>query len=131
MCTLNYFAIQTNLNQQITSFHKAGNQPAHDFWQRREIRVIHSLINCTLQVLPDTILHDITSIRELWPIYFLNQMKDFNLADTLIGKLIDNEQQVSAQRKALYSAWGRIYLQCGDVFGAERKFSEARRIRDT
>lgn len=31
----------------------------------------------------------------------------------------------------LYSSWGRIYLQCGDVFGAERKFSEARRIRVT
>lgn len=31
--------------------------------------------------------------------------------------------------RSLYSSWGRIYLQCGDVFGAERKFSEARRIR--
>lgn len=33
--------------------------------------------------------------------------------------------------RSLYSSWGRIYLQCGDVFGAERKFSEARRIRVT
>lgn len=33
--------------------------------------------------------------------------------------------------RLLYSSWGRIYLQCGDVFGAERKFSEARRIRVT
>lgn len=58
-------------------------------------------------------------------------MKDFNLADTLIEKLIENERLVSSQKKALYSAWGRIYLHSGDVFGAERKFSEARRIRDT
>lgn len=39
-------------------------------------------------------------------------------------KGIDNETM-----RSLYSSWGRIYLQCGDVFGAERKFSEARRIR--
>lgn len=39
-------------------------------------------------------------------------------------KGIDNDTM-----RLLYSSWGRIYLQCGDVFGAERKFSEARRIR--
>lgn len=58
-------------------------------------------------------------------------MKDFSLADVLMEKLTGHECLDASSRRALYSAWGRIYLQCGDVFGAERKFSEARRIRDT
>lgn len=41
-------------------------------------------------------------------------------------KSIDNNTM-----RSLYSSWGRVYLQCGDVFGAERKFAEARRIRVT
>lgn len=46
-------------------------------------------------------------------------------------RLAANEGMMqNEQKRALFSAWGRIYLQCGDVFGAERKFSEARRIRD-
>lgn len=55
-------------------------------------------------------------------------MKDFSLADFLMDKLIA-QKGLENERRALFSAWGRIYLQCGDVFGAERKFSEARRIR--
>lgn len=56
-------------------------------------------------------------------------MKDFSLADTLMQRIVDNPNVMIDQKRALFSAWGRIYLQCGDVFGAERKFSEARRIR--
>lgn len=59
------------------------------------------------------------------------QMRDFSLADYLMGKLTAQPSLDANVRRALYSAWGRIYLQCGDVFGAERKFSEARRIRET
>lgn len=58
-------------------------------------------------------------------------MKDFSLADYLMEKLTAQPLLDTNARRALYSAWGRIYLQCGDVFGAERKFSEARRIRET
>lgn len=58
-------------------------------------------------------------------------MKDFSLVDFLMEKLTSEPYAELSNRRALYSAWGRIYLQCGDVFGAERKFSEARRIRDS
>lgn len=58
-------------------------------------------------------------------------MKDFSLADSLMERCAVNPEIANDQKRALFSAWGRIYLQCGDVFGAERKFSEARRIRDT
>lgn len=58
-------------------------------------------------------------------------MKDFTLADYLMEKLASQSTLNAIARRALYSAWGRIYLQCGDVFGAERKFSEARRIRES
>ena len=65
-------------------------------------------------------------------VYFLRfQMKNFGLADFLMEKLTAQENLSVERRRALYSAWGRIYLQCGDVFGAERKFSEVRRIRGT
>lgn len=58
-------------------------------------------------------------------------MRDFSLADYLMEKLTTQPSLDTNARRAFYSAWGRIYLQCGDVFGAERKFSEARRIRET
>lgn len=58
-------------------------------------------------------------------------MKDFSLADSLMEKLTSQPNLTSDKMRALYSAWGRIYLQCGDVFGAEKKFSESRRIRDS
>lgn len=58
-------------------------------------------------------------------------MKDFSLADSLMERCAANPALTNDQKRALFSAWGRIYLQCGDVFGAERKFSEARRIRDS
>lgn len=40
-------------------------------------------------------------------------------------RLVSNKEE----RRALFSAWGRIYLQIGDIFGAEQKFAEARRLR--
>lgn len=58
-------------------------------------------------------------------------MKDFSLADSLVERIAASPSMQNDQKRALYSAWGRIYLQCGDVFGAERKFSEARRIRES
>lgn len=57
------------------------------------------------------------------------QTKDFSLIDYLMERLTSMPDLDADTSRILYSAWGRIYLQCGDVFGAERKFSEARRIR--
>lgn len=48
-----------------------------------------------------------------------------------MDKLISQPNLTAEQKRAIFSAWGRIYLQCGDVFGAEQKFSEARRSRDS
>lgn len=102
--------------RKIVEFYDKKRQPVEDgnqyqlafeFWHGREIRVVHSLINCALQ------------------------MRDFNMTDSLMGLLADGKPELStSDKKAVFSAWGRVYLQCGDVFGAERKFSEARRIRD-
>lgn len=84
----------------------ASGAAAYAFWLKRQQRVVHGLVNCALL------------------------MKDYNMTDALIAKLADGPELQVAEKKALYSAWGRVYLQCGDVFGAERKFLEARRIRD-
>lgn len=59
------------------------------------------------------------------------QTKDYSLADHLMERLTEMKDIDNNMKRSLYSSWGRIYLQCGDVFGAERKFSEARRVRVT
>lgn len=83
-----------------------GQSEAHLFWQRRENRVLHSLINCALS------------------------MKDFSLADNIIRRLIDQPQSSVEESRALYSSWGRLYLQSGDIVGAERKFAESRKLKE-
>lgn len=58
-------------------------------------------------------------------------MKKFNLIDDIIrGMVLECNDISKEERRALYSAWGRIYLQIGDIFGAEQKFAEARRMRE-
>ncbi|XP_067643902.1 trafficking protein particle complex subunit 12 isoform X2 [Eurosta solidaginis] len=59
------------------------------------------------------------------------EMKKFNLIDDIIrGMILESSDVSKEERRALYSAWGRIYLQIGDIFGAEQKFAEARRMRE-
>uniref|UniRef100_W8C391 Trafficking protein particle complex subunit 12 n=2 Tax=Ceratitis capitata TaxID=7213 RepID=W8C391_CERCA len=87
----------------------SGREPkeAEQFWRRREIRVLHTMVNCALI------------------------MKKFNLIDDIIrGMVLECNDISKEERRALYSAWGRIYLQIGDIFGAEQKFAEARRMRE-
>lgn len=43
--------------------------------------------------------------------------------------IVEGSDLDKEERRALFSAWGRIYLQIGDIFGAEQKFAEARRLR--
>lgn len=45
-------------------------------------------------------------------------------------KILSKSELSKEDRRAMYSAWGRIYLQIGDIFGAEQKFAEARRLRE-
>lgn len=59
------------------------------------------------------------------------QMKDFSLADHLMDKMTKQPNLQNDRKRALYSAWGRIFLQCGDVFGAEQKFLESRRSKES
>ncbi|TMW41021.1 hypothetical protein DOY81_013900, partial [Sarcophaga bullata] len=54
----------------------------------------------------------------------------YNLIDDIIRSMIVERSDLDKEeRRALFSAWGRIYLQIGDIFGAEQKFAEARRLR--
>ncbi|XP_055317272.1 trafficking protein particle complex subunit 12 [Sitodiplosis mosellana] len=88
-------------------FAAESNEKAEQFWTKREQTILQALINCALTI------------------------KDFSLADFLMERLTTMKEIDPDTMRSLYSSWGRIYLQCGDVFGAERKFSEARRIRVT
>ncbi|CAG9821275.1 unnamed protein product [Phaedon cochleariae] len=71
-------------------------------WIGREVRVMHSIINCALV------------------------LKDYELAMDLLGQLCERD---GAPRHALLSALGRLHLQLGDVSGAEVCFNEAAEVK--
>ncbi|KAH8378797.1 hypothetical protein KR009_001427 [Drosophila setifemur] len=83
------------------------NKQAEEFWQRRCERVLHSIINCGLM------------------------MKKFSMIDDIMDGILLKRTNLSKEdQRSLYSAWGRIYLQIGDIFGAEQKFAVTRRLRE-
>uniref|UniRef100_A0A1A9V575 TPR_REGION domain-containing protein n=1 Tax=Glossina austeni TaxID=7395 RepID=A0A1A9V575_GLOAU len=92
---------------EIKQYYNERQPPeAQEFWKKRELRVLHAIVNCALI------------------------MKKFNLIDDILRSMIFDRSDLSKEeRRALFSAWGRIYLQIGDIFGAEQKFAEARRLR--
>ncbi|XP_058466496.1 trafficking protein particle complex subunit 12 [Malaya genurostris] len=79
---------------------------AEKFWHLRETRILHSIVNCSLL------------------------LKDFSLVDQLIRRLVDDPVASADEKCLLLSSWGRIRLQCGDIYGAEKKFSEAKRFKE-
>nr|XP_019530015.2 trafficking protein particle complex subunit 12 [Aedes albopictus] len=83
-----------------------ANKQSAQFWHLREKRILHSIVNCSLL------------------------LKDFSLTDQLIRRLVDDPAASVDEKRSLLSAWGRIRLQCGDIYGAEKKFSEAKRLRE-
>lgn len=83
------------------------NETASQFWRRRANRVMHSIVNCSLM------------------------MKEYSLADYIMSKLTTQPNLTKQELRPLFSAWGRLYLHFGDTFGAEKKFSEARRLKDS
>ncbi|XP_049764255.1 trafficking protein particle complex subunit 12 [Schistocerca cancellata] len=74
-------------------------------WKAREARVLHSITNCAVY------------------------QKDYNLAVEVMELLLAEPTCTGHHRRALQSALGRIFLQLGDVAGAERNFSIARELR--
>uniref|UniRef100_A0A182PU89 Uncharacterized protein n=1 Tax=Anopheles epiroticus TaxID=199890 RepID=A0A182PU89_9DIPT len=93
------------VNQIRSYYERTAAKEALGFWTARETRVLHSIVNCALAV------------------------KDFGLVEQLMERLVVGAA-ANLQKRILLSAWGRIRLQCGDMFGAERKFSEARRLKE-
>ncbi|XP_013099869.1 trafficking protein particle complex subunit 12 isoform X2 [Stomoxys calcitrans] len=87
-------------------FASKQSKEAQEFWKKRELRVLHAIVNCAII------------------------LKKYNLIDDILRTMIaDGTDLDKEERRALFSAWGRIYLQIGDIFGAEQKFAEARRLR--
>lgn len=74
------------------------------FWRRRRVRVQHSIINCALQ------------------------LKNYNVAKHFIESLIEETCWTNEELGALYSAAGKIYLQCGDIPAAEKKLTSMKKL---
>lgn len=74
-------------------------------WASREARVLHSIVNCALYE------------------------KDYCLAVQVLELLLNGREWGSHHKRALQSTLGRVYLQLGDVAGAEKNFALARELR--
>lgn len=103
--------IITNLKQSLcedgspAEISPADRMDSLKLWSGREARVQHSIVNCALT------------------------QKDFELAIQILQELTLRPEWGPAHRQALFSALGRIYLQLGDVVGAEKQFAKAREFR--
>lgn len=103
--------IITNLKQSLcedgspTEISPSDRMDSLKLWSGREARVEHSIVNCALA------------------------QKDFELAVAILQELTLRPEWSNAHRQALYSALGRIYLQLGDVVGAEKHFAKSREFR--
>lgn len=73
-------------------------------WRSREIRIHHAVVNIALQ------------------------QKDYWLAVEVLEMLAADESSPVTKR-ALHSALGRIFLQLGDIAGAEKNFSVSRSLK--
>lgn len=56
-------------------------------------------------------------------------MQDYSLAVQVLELLLNGREWGSHHKRALQSALGRVYLQLGDVAGAEKNFALARELR--
>ncbi|KAJ8870181.1 hypothetical protein PR048_029195 [Dryococelus australis] len=74
-------------------------------WVSREVRVLHSIVNCAIY------------------------QKDFSLAVEVMELMLHSHDWPSHQKRNLHSALGRIYLQLGDLAGAEKNGGMARDLR--
>lgn len=98
--------LKTQCDNIIEYFTSQSNKVGVDFWIRRRNRVLYSIINCGIL------------------------MKDYTLINDIIQGLVSGTDLAKEEKRTLFSAWGRIYLQIGDIFGAEQHFAEARRLRN-
>lgn len=85
-------------------FEKQEKTNEFEFWKQREILIMHHLINCSL---------------------FL---KNFDLTHQLFEEILKLPNLSDDDKFTHYSAWGRIYLQCGDIQSAEKMFTNARKF---
>lgn len=56
-------------------------------------------------------------------------MQDYSLAVQVLELLLNSREWGSHHKRALQSTLGRVYLQLGDVAGAEKNFALARELR--
>lgn len=57
-------------------------------------------------------------------------MKDYSLVKSIMSQLLADTDLDILERRSLHSAFGRIYLQCGDIFNAEKQFSESKKLKE-
>lgn len=75
---------------------------AAQLWQRREVQVLHSIVNCAIL------------------------QKDFEMAVSTLESIFDKAILSDAERVRVLSNVGRVYLQLGDVTAASSAFARAK-----
>lgn len=70
-----------------------------EFWKEREIKVLCSIVTCALH------------------------LKNYDLVEQTFDTLLNLPNLTREFLVEIYSAWGKIYLQCGDISSAEQKFA--------
>ncbi|KAL7041590.1 hypothetical protein ACKWTF_000831 [Chironomus riparius] len=95
----NLVTILANTRKIHKFFRDLNKLTEAEFWKEREIRVLCSIINCA------------------------THLKNFDLINQIFDNLLLLPDLKEDFKFELYSAWGRIHLQCGDISTAEKKFN--------
>lgn len=80
-------------------FYTLEKKEESEFWKEREVKILCSIATCSLH------------------------LKNYDLVHQTLNTLLNLPNLKNEFRYEVYSAWGKIYLQCGDIKSAEEKFS--------
>lgn len=81
-------------------FKNLDKEEETEFWKEREVRILCSTVTCALHLKNYDLVHE--TFEEILK---LPKLKNEFIYD-------------------VYSAWGKVYLQCGDSLSAEQKFTK-------
>jgi len=89
-----------------TAADQSESDQATKVWQRREVEVLHSIVNCALL------------------------QKDFEMAVSTLECIYDKEILCESSRVRIKSSLGRVFLQLGDIATAAKYFAQSKQMTE-